>query len=131
MKTFDQYIRETVDFRLGGSANKGDNLNRFDDLEPGDKFYMYEFDNNLSKTNLVNEYTVTSSLEYVNGKFRIRMQNVDKKNCNAHIDKDHINDSINVSKGIFCYYVYSTYNNDEDVLERTKLYVKERKCSKI
>jgi len=131
MRTFEQYIREGVDFRLGGSANKGDNLNVFSDLESGDKLYMYEFDDTLSKTELVNEYVVTSSLNYVNGRFRIRMQNVDEKNCTASIDKNHINDSIDVSKGRFCYYAYSTYNDEKDVLERTKLYVKEGKYSKI
>jgi hypothetical protein len=131
MRTFEQYIKEAVDFRLGGSANKGDVLNQFDDLEPGDKLYMYEFDDTLSKIILVNEYTVTSSLNYVNGRFRIRMQNVDMKNYTAGIDKNHINDSIDVAKGTFYYYAYSTYNDDENVLERTKLYVKEGKYYKI
>jgi len=131
MRTFEQYIREGVDFRLGGSANKGDVLNQFDDLEPGDKLYMYEFDDTLSKIILVNEYTVISSPKYDNGRFRIRMQNVNMKDCTAGIDKNHINDSIDVSKGNFTYYAYSTYNDDEDVLERTKLYVKEGKYSKI
>jgi len=41
MRTFEQYIREAVDFRLGGSAKKGDDIKRFADLEEGDKFYRY------------------------------------------------------------------------------------------
>ena len=32
MRTFEQYIRESVDFRLGGSANKGDAAELIPDL---------------------------------------------------------------------------------------------------
>jgi len=44
MKTFEQYIKETADFRLGGSQKKGFNKNKFktfDKLEEGDKFYVW------------------------------------------------------------------------------------------
>ena len=42
MKTFEKYIREAVDFRLGGSANKGVELHKsFEELEKGDKVYFY------------------------------------------------------------------------------------------
>ena len=42
MKTFEEYIKEAVDFRLGGSANKGVELHKsFEELEKGDKVYFY------------------------------------------------------------------------------------------
>jgi len=44
MKTFEQYIKEIADFRLGGSQKKGFNQNKFktfDKLEEGDKFYVW------------------------------------------------------------------------------------------
>ena len=44
MKTFEQYIREAVDFRLGGSENKGDEVEPvFKDLRNGDKLYFHEW----------------------------------------------------------------------------------------
>jgi len=49
MKTFSEYISEAVDFRLGGSGNKGDNaeLNKtFEKLEKGDVIYLWNFDEN-------------------------------------------------------------------------------------
>ena len=49
MKTFSEYISEAVDFRLGGSKNKGDNaeLNKtFEELEKGDVIYLWNFDEN-------------------------------------------------------------------------------------
>jgi len=44
MKSFEQYIREAVDFRLGGSTNRGDVSKPFNELEKGDKIYFYKFD---------------------------------------------------------------------------------------
>ena len=42
MRTFEEYIREGVDFRLGGSWNKGLNQAKtFDQLEEGDIIYYY------------------------------------------------------------------------------------------
>lgn len=44
MKTFKQYIEETVDFRLGGSANKGvkEYIGKtFRELEIGDVVYIW------------------------------------------------------------------------------------------
>ena len=44
MKTFEQYIKETADFRLGGSQRRGFNqkgFKTFDKLEEGDKFYVW------------------------------------------------------------------------------------------
>lgn len=42
MKTFEQFIKEAVDFRLGGKANKGEEWHKsFEDLEKGDKVYFY------------------------------------------------------------------------------------------
>lgn len=44
MKTFEQYIKETADFRLGGSQKRGFNqkgFKTFDKLEEGDKFYVW------------------------------------------------------------------------------------------
>lgn len=40
MRTFEQYIRESVDFRLGGSSNKGAAAQKpFEDLEEGERVY--------------------------------------------------------------------------------------------
>jgi len=46
MKTFEEYIREAVDFRLGGKANKGEEWHKtFEELEKGDHVYFYRFKN--------------------------------------------------------------------------------------
>lgn len=46
MKTFEQYIEEAVDFRLGGKDNKGETLFKtFTELSNGDIFYMYTINN--------------------------------------------------------------------------------------
>jgi len=46
MKTFKQYIKEAVDFRLGGSENKGvaEIHKSFKDLEGGDYLHIWWFD---------------------------------------------------------------------------------------
>ena len=41
MKTFTQYLTEKIDFRLGGSLNKGEVYKSFEELEKGDKVYVY------------------------------------------------------------------------------------------
>jgi len=46
MKSFEQYINEELNFRLGGSSNKGDNLKTFSELEKGDEFYGWVFKQN-------------------------------------------------------------------------------------
>jgi len=46
MKTFEQYIEEAVDFRLGGKDNKGETIFKtFTELSKGDIFYMYTINN--------------------------------------------------------------------------------------
>ena len=50
MKTFEQYIRESVDFRLGGNQQKGfeqTNYKSFAELKKGDKFYWFYKRNTL------------------------------------------------------------------------------------
>jgi len=41
MRTFEQYIKESVDFRLGGKSSKGDSIKSFSELKNGDVFYYY------------------------------------------------------------------------------------------
>ena len=46
MKSFEEYIEEAVDFRLGGKADKGIAAPKtFGELEKGDKIYLYRFEN--------------------------------------------------------------------------------------
>jgi len=49
MRTFEQYVREAVDFRLGGSKNKGNLVKTFRELEKGDEIYFYNVDLNKSE----------------------------------------------------------------------------------
>ena len=44
MRTFEQYIRESYDFRLGGKKRRGFKDCSFSQLEDGDKFYYKFFD---------------------------------------------------------------------------------------
>ena len=44
MRTFEQYIRESYDFRLGGKKRRGFEGCSFSQLEVGDKFYFKYFD---------------------------------------------------------------------------------------
>ena len=48
MKTFSEYIREAVDFRLGGSQNKGDGIKSFASLLHEDNYWSYKI--TLNKT---------------------------------------------------------------------------------
>ena len=47
MRTFEEYVVESFNFRLGGSSNKGDNTSgnkTFNDMKKNDKFYRYDID---------------------------------------------------------------------------------------
>jgi len=51
MKTFEQYIKEAVDFRLGGSQQKGyDKAKTFAELKEGDEFFYISCD--ISRTEM-------------------------------------------------------------------------------
>lgn len=53
MRTFEQYIEESVDFRLGGSNSKGVAAPKtFEELEKGDYLYYWNFADSGSKLTL-------------------------------------------------------------------------------
>ena len=53
MKTFEEYIKEAVDFRLGGKANKGVAAPKtFEELERGNYLYYWNFADSGSKLTL-------------------------------------------------------------------------------
>lgn len=46
MKSFEEFVEESLNFRLGGSANKGATAEKnFSELEVGDKIYYFYFEN--------------------------------------------------------------------------------------
>lgn len=49
MRTFEQYLKEAYNFRLGGKANKGNLVKTFKELEKGDEIYFYNVDLNKSE----------------------------------------------------------------------------------
>lgn len=61
MKTFTDYIREAVDFRLGGSQNKGDGIKSFASLVHGDNYWSYK--TTLNKT--LNEISTCEMSKFV------------------------------------------------------------------
>jgi len=61
MRTFEEYIRESINFRLGGKAKSGYNQSSgtsttFDELKPGDRIYimLYEPSGNIEWVNKIN-----------------------------------------------------------------------------
>ncbi len=47
MKSFEEFVEESLNFRLGGSANKGAAVEKkFSELEVGDSVYYFCFENN-------------------------------------------------------------------------------------
>lgn len=49
-------LKETIDFRLGGSANKGSVIKSFEELENGDCIYYYN--ENRGKIRFIDEFVV-------------------------------------------------------------------------
>lgn len=46
MKSFEEFVEESLNFRLGGSTNKGAAVEKnFSELETGDKMYSFYFEN--------------------------------------------------------------------------------------
>ena len=46
MKSFEEFVEESLNFRLGGSSNKGAAVEKkFSELEVGDKMYYFCFEN--------------------------------------------------------------------------------------
>lgn len=69
MKTFTEYIKESINFRLGGKAKSGYNQSSgtsttFDELKPGDRIYimLYEPSGNIE---WVNKTITTFEIERV------------------------------------------------------------------
>ena len=53
MKSFSEYIKEAIDFRLGGSRNKGESDKTFEELKEGDAFYYAMYDKREGRDNEV------------------------------------------------------------------------------
>ena len=136
MKSFEEYIREAVYFRLGGKGDKGEDLYKtFRELEEGDKIYLYKF----------HDFNIKSMSSYVFMFDSLSIKDADydlirgrlKTSANAQISSNAQNINIlksNVDKEYFvCFfeykirrwkhvssYVYSTYEmTEEEVLEVT------------
>lgn len=69
MRTFEEYIKESINFRLGGKAKSGYNQSSgtsttFDELKPGDRIYimLYEPSGNIE---WVNKSITTFEIERV------------------------------------------------------------------
>ena len=101
MKTFEQYIREAVDFRLGGSANKGKATKSFKDLEGGDYVYFYEIDRRKR-----------SASKTVEGRIkRVKFETIEKENIKI-LNIFYIN---NLEKGPESYTFISEENFEKDM----------------
>ncbi len=44
MRSFEQYINEELNFRLGGSSSKGESVKTFEELEKGDEIHFHAFE---------------------------------------------------------------------------------------
>lgn len=84
MKTFAEYIEEAVDFRLGGKANKGDEVEPvFKDLRNGDKLYFHEWEmskQGFAKFDAIYEVVVDEVKREKDGMYHITGKGFDIKN---------------------------------------------------
>ena len=89
MRTFEQYIKEAIDFRLGGSSNKGDAAKKsFKDLENGDSIfiYIYKTKNRKSYIDIIDEKIVSKSVMNSSGELFLRVEDVkDSYNSSTYL----------------------------------------------
>ena len=120
MKSFEEYIAESADFRLGGKDNKGEAPKTFGELEEGDIVYMVE----THKGNL--------AFRKKEKFYRINLDPADcyivfKEGSRTSIllfDLDYINDAVCVINNV----IYSTYEmSDTEAIELVKSERKRKK----
>ena len=109
MRTFEQYIKESVDFRLGGKSSKGDSIKSFSELKNGDVFYYYrvrkdgnEFIIDHSKRIFLDAYETGKKTEI---EFRVVFENNSKLTA--------VFNAPNIYKDEDCY-IFINVNFDED-----------------
>ena len=125
MKSFEQYIRESVDFRLGGKANKGSSQKTFNELEVGDTYYFWKFEHNF---NLVDkdERNVTS----VTGEEAanvIHFESMGEGKAMNRFEHKYADDDTMLIMSGTRFYLYATYDmTDEEVVKK----IKEKRDSK-
>ncbi len=117
MKTFSEFLKESVDFRLGGSQNKGDNvelIKTFEELKRGDVIYLWNFDENndieLKEPRTIistqkTKYTFELEVKYPNGDIKIVSVPMHRIKYATHGWK---------SDDVFC--AFTTYDIDKDEL---------------
>jgi len=130
MRTFKQYIREAVDFRLGGDQKKGfeQNIaNSLNDIEVGDILYFYY---NEKHTDLpLREYKVyeikkTSQLniEFYISKDKTASLVISKKSANDEYAYTRSGSIISVDPDILLEVVKMKYNRSHTIDDIEKCY---------
>jgi len=115
MRTFEQYIEESVDFRLGGSKNKGAVDKTFGELKDGDVFYRYSIDISSRRftknpCKCIFECIDGNKMRYF---FDDRKSDIARFTMFVDKDKSMASHTYGVSAGHGLYYVYSTIEYDE------------------
>jgi len=96
MRTFEQYLREAVDFRLGGSSNKGDAAKKsFKDLEKGDSIfiYIYKTKNRKPYIDIIDEKIVSASVLNSSGELFLNVEDAkdSHSSCTYLIERFAVN----------------------------------------
>lgn len=118
MKTFKQYIEESVDFRLGGSSNKGDAAKKtFKDLEKGDSIfiYVYKMKNRKPYIDIIDEKIVTKSVMNSSGEIFLNVEDT-KDSYNS---STYLIERLAVDKPEYKYatgIIFMTYNDEDAAL---------------
>jgi len=124
-KSFKQYIEESVDFRLGGSKNKGAADKTFDELEAGDTYYIWkcEFNFKLVYKDERNVKTVTRD-ETANV---IHFESMGEGKSMNRFERKYADDDTMLIMSGTLFYFYATHDmTDEEVVKK----IKEKRDSK-
>ena len=115
MKTFEQYIDEAYNFRLGGSQQKGfeqTKVKTFSELERGDDIYTAHIDGNKLSFSIVRtvERVIEPNKNEDFPKYKINCTN----SKNVNIEEEYANSSVSFSQQFFNGMVHITINSTNE-----------------
>jgi len=126
MKSFEEFVNESVDFRLGGSANKGSTEITFGELERDDTFYVYDVLKRKMAIDEKEKRKVKRVSREQDNKLRLDYIRVGREDWYILVPKDYENCSRYAQEIIPNHlYVFSTIEiADEEILDIAEDYYK-------
>ena len=125
MKSFEEFVNESVNFRLGGSANKGGGIT-FGELERDETFYVYIVPKRKMTIDEKEKRKVKRVSREQDGKLRLDYISVGREDWYILVPKDYENSSRYAQERIPNHlYVFSTVEiADEEILDIAEDYYK-------